>query len=263
MVPPTEIFLRFAEQLADAARAITGKYFRRELVVTRKADASPVTVADRETERCLRRLIEEHYPDHAIVGEEEGSSGTSSWRWIIDPIDGTKSFLSGFPVYCTLIALFHDQRPFLSLLDMPVLDERFTATHDRFSQMNGTILHTRQTSSLNQALCYSTDPEMFTAVQQQRLAPLRDSLCMQRYGGDGYLYAMLAAGWIDLVVEADMKPYDYLPLILIVEQAGGVISDWAGKPLTSQSTGEILAAATPALHQAALELIGSGTARLS
>lgn len=261
MVPPTEVFLRFAEQLADNARTITGKYFRRELVVTRKADASPVTVADRETERCLRRLIHEHYPNHAIVGEEEGSSGTSSWQWIIDPIDGTKSFLSGFPVYCTLIALFHDQQPFLSLLDMPILDERFTATCDRSSEMNGTILRTRRTSRLEQALCYSTDPEMFTEIQKQRLAPLRDSLSLQRYGGDGYLYAMLAAGWIDLVVEADMKPYDYLPLILIVEQAGGVISDWEGRPLTWQSTGEILAAANPALHQAALEIIAPGNAR--
>lgn len=263
MVPPTGAFLRFAGQLADAARPITGKYFRRKLVVAHKADASPVTVADRETERCLRHLIHERYPDHAIIGEEEGSSGQSSWQWIIDPIDGTKSFLSGFPVYCTLVALFHDERPIVSLLDMPRLDERFTAAHDRPSRMNGATLRTRRTREPDEALCYSTDPTMFTKVQKKRLAPLCARLALHRYGGDGYLYAMLAAGWIDLVVEAAMKPYDYLPLILIVERAGGVISDWEGEPLTLKSSGEILAAATPELHEAALDLLGAQNARFS
>ncbi len=258
MLPPGGEFLRFAHELADAARTITGQYFRRPLAFTHKADDSPVTVADRETENHLRRLIRSRYPGHAIIGEEAGSSGKSSWQWILDPIDGTKSFLSGFPVYCTLIALLHDERPLLSVVDMPRLDERFTATRDDSSRMNGAPVKTRATSELENALCYSTDPAMFTAPQKKRLAPLRERLALQRYGGDGYLYAMLAAGWIDLVIEADMKPYDYLPLILLIERAGGVISDWEGKALTLESKGEILASATSSLHEAAVRRLQMG-----
>ncbi len=252
MLPPAEPFLRFAEQLADRARETTLHYFRQPLTIDSKADASPVTIADRQTEATLREMISARYPDHAILGEEHGISGDSDWQWILDPIDGTKSFISGFPIYCTLIALLYQGRPILCLIDMPVLKERFIATAEGDSQLNGQPIHTRQTSELTHAICYSTDPIMFSHTQQNRLEPLRQQLAMQRFTGDGYLYGMLAAGWIDLVIEADMKPYDFLPLVLVVERAGGVITDWEGQPLTLASDGNILAAATPALHQAAL-----------
>lgn len=255
MLPPTEEFLHFANEMADAARRITLAHFRTPLEIAVKKDHSPVTNADKETEHALRAMITARYPEHAIIGEEEGITGDSDWQWIIDPIDGTKSFMSGFPVYCTLIALLYQGQPLLNIIDMPKLDERFTATHEQATLCNGKPIHARKTTALANAICYSSEPGMFTAEETQQLAPLRAQIALQNYGGDGYLYAMLSSGWIDLVVESDMKPHDYLPLILIVEQSGGCISDWQGKPLTLESKGQVLAAATPALQQLALAAI--------
>lgn len=251
-------YLSFAHFLADEARKITTAYFRQPLDIISKEDTSPVTVADRETEAKLRELIMAHYPDHTIIGEEWGTNArASSWQWIIDPIDGTKSFISGFPVYCTLIALMYKNITVVSVIDMPQLNERFSAQLHGDAHFNGKKIVCKKNTDITKAICYSTDPSMFTAIQMQRIQQLQQRIGLQRYSGDGYLYAMLAAGWIDLVVEADMKPYDYLPLVRIVEQAGGVITDWAGHPLTMQSNGEILAAANLELHQQALKLLSA------
>lgn len=242
----------FAHTLCDEAAVITQRHFRRPLTIDHKSDASPVTIADRDCEAHLRERIRTRYPDHAILGEEFGASGDSEWQWIIDPIDGTRSFISGFPTYATLIALLHHQQPVLNIINMPALGERFTATTEQTSQFNGQPIHTSTTTELAQARLQSTDPHMFTPEQWARRQQLIPHVALERFNGDGYLYAMLAAGWIDLVVEADLKAHDFLPVMLLVQQAGGIISDWSGQALTPQSNGEILAAATPALHQAAL-----------
>lgn len=252
MLPPSEEYLAFASTLCDKARTITGKYFRQLIDVKDKNDNTPVTVADQETEMILRKMITSAYPEHAIIGEEYGNSGKSALQWVIDPIDGTRSFISGFPIYCTLIALLYQDEVLLSIIDMPQLNERFTAAHDKNTNLNGKPIHTSKQTNLKKATVFSTDPGMFTPEQfAQRQALTR--LCkLERWSGDGYLYAMLAAGWIDLVIEADLKPYDFLPLQRIVEQAGGVISDWQGKPLTRHSNGEVLACANRILQEQAL-----------
>lgn len=256
MPNPTEL-LPFVQQLSDKAANITLRHFRQSIDVMQKKDASPVTIADQDTEAMLREHILAQFPNHAIIGEEFGQSGDSEWQWVIDPIDGTRSYISGFPTYATLIALLHNQQPILSVIDMPALSERFIAIRNHPTTLNGQQISVSSTTVLQNAKLQSTDLGMFNTQQWQQRQTLAQHVALDRFNGDGYLYAMLAAGWIDLVVEADLKAHDFLPLLLIVEQAGGVITDWSGKPLTAESNGEVIAAATPALHQAALEQLQS------
>lgn len=159
--------------------------------------------------------------------------------------------MAGFPVYATLIALCHGETPLVNIIDMPALNERFAASAGMPATFNGQTIRTRNLP-LKEALIYSSAPDMFTRGQFARRENLARQCAQSRYGGDAYLYGMLAAGWIDIVIEADMKAHDFMPLVLVVEQAGGVISDWRGKPLTTASNGEILACATRELHAQAL-----------
>lgn len=253
-------FLDFAHQLANVAREITLNYFRQPLTVEGKGDGSPVTIADKQAEAALRERIEKRYPDHGIIGEEHADkSGNSRYEWILDPIDGTRSFISGYPLYGTLICLLEDGNPIVSIIDMPAQDERFYATADTGTRYRKHQHEQGITSSagetLTDALLFSTDYGMFKPQENQQADPLRQAVSMVRYNGDCYLYAMLAAGWIDVVLEADLKVYDFLPLKLVVEQAGGVITDWQGKPLTKNSNGQVLATGNNALHQQALALL--------
>lgn len=251
-------FLDFAQELADSAREITLDYFRRPIAIEGKGDGTPVTIADKTTEQKLRERIAQRYPDHGITGEEQAAkAGDSDYEWILDPIDGTRSFISGYPLYGTLICLLKNGEPIVSIIDMPALDERFyasadTKTYYRKRQYEQSI-STRETENLADAMLFSTDYGMFTAAENAQARALRDAVGLVRYNGDCYLYAMLAAGWNDIVLESDLKPYDYLPLKLIVEQAGGTITDWQGNLLTKNSSGQVLAAGSRALHQKALE----------
>ncbi|WP_218110605.1 histidinol-phosphatase [Ostreibacterium oceani] len=252
--------LDFAHLLADEARSITLDYFRRPLQVTKKSNETPVTVADQTTESRLRQLIELHYPDHSIIGEEHAEKSTqSTYQWVIDPIDGTKNFVAGIPLFTTLIALFKSGQPILSLIDAPAQDERWIASKETPTtyqrQQTTQLVRTRDTTSLDKAILCSTDLSMFSDAENAQVQPLRDTVSLIRYNGDAYLYAMLASGWIDLVLESDLQPYDFLPLRLIVEQAGGSITDWQGNPLTRSSCGQVLASANATLHQQALDKI--------
>lgn len=252
-----EDFLAFAHALADRAREITLSYFRRRVAVDAKADNSPVTIADRLTEQSLREAIAARFPEHGIIGEEHADkSAESCYEWVLDPIDGTRNFISGYPLYGTLVALLENGVPVVSVIDIPAQDERFFASIDRQSSYRkGQIerrINTAENTELAAAVMFSTDYAMFTAAENQRARALREAVNMLRYNGDCYLYAMLAAGWIDVVLEADLKPYDFLPLTLIVEQAGGKISDWQGRALTKYSNGQVLASANADLHRQAL-----------
>lgn len=253
-------FLAFAHELADAAREVTLAYFRQPLTIENKADQSPVTIADKKTEALLREHINRRYPDHGIIGEEQAAqAGAGTYEWILDPIDGTRSFISGYPLYGTMICLLKDGLPIVSVVDIPAQDERFFATADGKTHYrkgdSEPAIHSSPCQHLDQAMLFSTDVAMFNTVEAAQIADLRQTVAMVRYNGDCYLYAMLAAGWIDIVLETDLKVYDFMPLMLIVQQAGGVISDWQGKKLTKNSRGQVLATANPALHQAALSLI--------
>ncbi len=247
--PSPQALLEFAGTLADLARPVALRYFRQPLKVESKADDSPVTVADREIERLLREHIRARFPDHGILGEEYGAEQMASdFVWAVDPIDGTKSFVTGMPTFGTLIALLQDRRPHLGVIDMPALGERWVGLAGQPSTFNGKACRTRAGVPLDSAVLYSTSPEQFAGADQPPYAALSRAVGLHRFGGDCYAYGLLASGLIDAVVEATLQPYDYLSLVPIIEGAGGVVTDWEGRALHIASDGRVLAAATPELH---------------
>ena len=247
---------RFLIELCEQARSIAKRYFRQSVVIEHKADNSPVTQADREIESMLRERIEQRFPDHAILGEEFGSSGkrgSNQPLWVLDPIDGTKNFITGKPIFGTLIGLCLDGLPYVGVIDMHILDERWVALGDGVTWgIQGKSKTSRQTS-LNYASLRATSPDMFNEDERVDFDTLSRDVAFRSFGGDCYSYALLAEGFIDLVVEAKLKAHDFCPLVPVIRGAGGVISDWAGAPLTTASKGQILAAANPTLHTSALQ----------
>ena len=249
-------YLDFAETLASAAGTAIRPHFRQPIAVDAKADRSPVTVADRESELAMRRLIAARYPDHGIIGEEFGRIREGAELvWVLDPIDGTKSFISGVPLFGTLIALLHRGRPILGLIDQPVSGERWIGAAGRPTLLNGNRIRARACAAPAAATLFCSSPTMFKPAEAPRFQRLHDAVRLVRWSADCYAYGLLATGFVDLVVEAAMKPYDYAALIPVVEGAGGLITDWAGKPLTLESDGTVLAAGDAGLHAAALALL--------
>lgn len=252
-----ESFLPLAERLADASGDIVRRYFRADpsdMKVEAKSDETPVTIADRSAEAAMRRLIEEAYPEHGIFGEEFPFARTDAeYAWVLDPIDGTKSFVTGMPIFGTLIALLRNDRPILGIINQPILNERWIGMAGRRTTLNGRPVSTSKVTRLADAAHYSTDPNMFRHGNEWRkvdalLAEVKSS----RYGGDCYSYALLATGFVDVVTESGLKIYDFMPLIPVIEGAGGVITDWNGAALTRESDGHVLAACTPSCHAAAV-----------
>ena len=248
--------VQFVNELADAARAIVGGYFRQPIAVDSKRDATPVTVADRRTERKLRAMIEERFPDHGLVGEEYGTAGGDrSCLWVIDPIDGTRGFITGMPLFGTIIGLLVDGVPVLGVLEMPALAERWIGVSGQPTRLGGVQCCSSACEKLAHASLFATTPAMFSPDERERFEAVSRRATLTRFGADCYAYGLLASGFVDLVVEADMKPHDYLGLVPIVEGAGGVITDWSGAPLGFESPSRVVAAATLALHERALELL--------
>lgn len=244
--------LAFAERLADASRPIIRAAFRTGSRVDWKADASPVTETDRAAEAAIRSLIAEHRPEHGIFGEEHGRSGLDRrYVWVIDPIDGTRSFMTGMPLFGTLIALAESGRPVLGVIDAPATEERWAGAVGIPSRFQGAACRTSGCSELADATLYSTTPDMFTGEAGRRYDALGSAVRQRRFGGDCYQYGLLASGHIDLVVEAGLQPYDHMALAPVIEGAGGVATTWSGAPLSLETDGTLLAAATPALHAAA------------
>ncbi len=244
----------FAMQLAAAARPIAQSWFRTPMEVTIKADTSPVTRADREIESCLRDLINRHHPDHGMLGEETGGDLSRRFTWVIDPIDGTKSFICGVPLFGTLIALLDNGRPCLGLIDMPMLDERWVGG-DGIATFNGKAARTSGCRALHRARLFATLSDRITGPTAQAISGLAQRVALRRPGADCYAYGLLASGHCDLVVEVGLQLYDVMALVPVIEGAGGVITDWQGAPLAAGFDGCVLAAATPALHAQALTLL--------
>ena len=244
--------IALAEKLADAAGAIVRRHFRQPIAVDDKADLTPVTIADRAAEAAMRTLIEKSFPAHGIIGEEQGRLREGAeWVWVLDPIDGTKNFISGIPLFGTLIALARNGRPVLGVIDQPVLRERWLGIAGRATTMNGAPVRSRACAALERATLYSTSPDMFRGADAARFERLRSRVKLARYGADCYAYAQLASGFIDLVVERDLKPYDYCALAPVVAGAGGTMCDWEGRALDLGSDGRVIAAGDPALLAAA------------
>lgn len=262
-IRPASSELAFAAEVADLVAPIALAHFRKPLQVDHKGDDSPVTIADRSIEATVRARIAATYPAHGILGEEEGPHQLDSEAiWVVDPIDGTKSFVTGHPLFGNLLALLMRGRPVLGQIDMPALGERWQGMAGQASTFNGAPCRTSGCTALAEAQAYTTDPNLFRG----RLAAVHEALVgsvrLVRYGGDCYSYGLLASGHCDLVLETGLQPYDYLPLVQIIEGAGGVITDWTGAPLGLQSSGEVLASATPALHHAMLDRLAAATAPL-
>jgi histidinol phosphatase-like enzyme (inositol monophosphatase family) len=249
-------FVQFAHGVADAARRPSLHYFRAGPELHIKADGSPVTVADRETERVIRDLLSRSYPQHAVVGEEHGwTPSDQPYTWVVDPIDGTKSFLAGAPTFGMLLALLYDGAPVLGIIDIPALDERWCGVAGQAASMNGRPAKTGCCTAVEQAVLTIISPDKLEGGERPAVDALSCVARVRRYSSDGYSHALLASGYVDMVVAVGQQPFDYLAVVPVVEGAGGCISDWAGKPLGLESDGRILVTATPELHREALNVL--------
>jgi len=251
--------LRVANALADAARGVALPYFRSDLTAENKDPAAfdPVTIADREAEQAMRAILARERPDDAIIGEEFGSkAGKSDLTWVLDPIDGTRAFISGAPSWGILIGLVTKSGPILGIIDQPFTGERFCGAFGQASLTHSETSHvirTRRGRSLSQAILFSTYPEVGSPIERQGFEAVSARVRLTRFGLDCYAYALLAMGQIDLVIEADLNSYDVCGPIGVIEAAGGIVTDWQGHP--AHEGGRILAAGSPELHAEALALL--------
>ncbi len=250
----TDKHIEVAIQAADAAREITLKYFRQSLDIIQKLDDSPVTIADKETEYLIRNIIKTAFPEHGFYGEETGQSDIDKdWTWVVDPIDGTASFSTGKPTFGTLIALCYQGKPQLGIIDHAALDDRWIGIKGQKTSYNGRLVQTNPNNTkLANATAYTTTPRMFTSDTLPRYEAVANQCKFTIFGADCMAYGLVASGFTDLIIEADLKPYDFMAVAPVIEGAGGVISDWEGKPITLKTGDKILASANPKLHQAAL-----------
>ncbi len=247
-------FISFANELADIAGSIIRPLFRTPVAIDTKADASPVTIADRNAETAMREAIMRRYPDHGIWGEEFGQHNMDAkYCWVLDPVDGTKSFISGITTFGTLISLTRLGVPVLGVIDQPIQKERWVG-HEGGTTLNGLAVKVRECESVTKATFSSTSPYLFGGHERVCEA-LRTRAAYTVFGYDCYAYAQLASGHIDLVVECGLKPHDFCALRAVVEGAGGIMTDWQGNPLTLASDGKVVAAGDKRMHEQALALI--------
>ena len=242
-------FIELAERLAAASGAVIRDHFRTPFAIDRKSDATPVTIADREAERVMRELIADSYPDHGILGEEHGNDRVDAEMvWVLDPIDGTLSFIAGKPIFGTLISLTRNGAPILGVIDQPINGERWIGAAGMQTIFNGAPAATRPCAVLDQAMLNTTSPDLFEGDDLARFRKIAAASREVLYGGDCYAYGLVASGFVDLVVEVDLKPYDYCALAPVVEGAGGAMTDWRGAKLTLDSDGRVVASGDPVLH---------------
>lgn len=249
-----------AHQLADAARAVILPYFRNPTLISENKLAEgfdPVTEADRAAERAMREILGVSRPKDTIVGEEYGTTpGSSGVTWVLDPIDGTRGFMSGTPTWGVLIAVSDANGPFFGMIDQPYVGERFVGSADGAhvtSPHGHTILQTRAPRSLSGAIVFTTFPEVGTPQEGAAFKRVSDQANLTRYGMDCYAYALLAAGQIDLVIEAGLQPYDIQAPIAVIQAAGGIVTDWNGGP--AHEGGRVVAAANAQIHSEALDIL--------
>ncbi len=239
--------IELAGRLADAARTAIRPYFRAEHGLEVKDDASPVTLADKAAEAAMRRLLIAERPMDGIIGEEEEArKGTSGRTWVLDPIDGTRSFIAGRPIYGTLIALIEGGWPLMGVIDQGILHERWLGVVGQPTTLNGKPATTRRCRDVADALLATTSPALFDDGQLHAFEHLDAQVRSTVLGGDCYNYACLASGHLDIVVEAGLKLHDFAALVPVVEGAGGRMCDWSGDPLHAGSLGEVIAAGDPA-----------------
>ena len=254
--PSPQNLLEAALEISESASAIPLRHFRSGLAVEDKPDESPVTVADRQTEEHITRAILERFPSHGIFGEEFGRKlSDGPYTWIVDPIDGTRSFISGSPLFGTLLGVVRDGRAEAGVIRMPALGEWFAGCRGGAATWNGETVRCRPSPPLADARVFINEAERIMRHDGDLLARLMAAGRFMRFANDCYAFGLLAAGQIDVVVDFDLKPYDYMPCVPVVEAAGGVITDWNGEPLGLDSDGAIVAAGSRRLHEAMLKVL--------
>ncbi|MCB8873551.1 inositol monophosphatase family protein [Acidisoma silvae] len=251
-------FLPVALAAADAAAVAVRPYFRVGLQADAKADDSPVTLADRAAEQAMRAVLAAHCPDHGIIGEEFGGTetGQSGFTWVLDPIDGTRAFITGRTTFGTLIALLQDGVPVIGIIDQPITGERWVGVAGRPTEFTGPLggkAACRPCPDLGRAELSCTSPDIFSDDTRPRFERLRAATLRTSWGGDCYAFGLLALGQIDLIVEDDLKPWDWAALVPVVTGAGGSITDWAGAPLRLGCSGQVIALGDPSLLPAVIQ----------
>ncbi len=239
-----------AHAALDAAAQAIRPHFRTPLAADTKSDESPVTIADRNAEMAMRAVLEARFPDHGIIGEEFPNLRESArYRWVLDPVDGTRAFITGRPIFGTLIALLDGDTPILGLIDQPITNERWIGIHGQPTQFRGPYGKpgARPCPTLADAELSCTSPDLFTSAQRPAFDRLRQSARRVTYGGDCYAYALIALGLIDAIVEPGLKLWDWAALVPVIEGAGGLVRDWQGHPLTPASDGNVIAVGDPSL----------------
>ncbi len=255
MTCPVE-FIDLAHRLADAAGEVIRPLFREKLDIISKDDMSPVTIADRNAELAMREIIEAEFPEHGIYGEEHGQVRTDAdYVWVLDPIDGTHSFVSGLPTFAILIGLTYKGKPVMGLMDQPISNERWVGANGK-ATLNGEPIQSNAASTdMASASLFSWGIELLESDRGEDYGRLMKAAGRKRFGYDSYAYGSLALGFVDIVADFDMKPFDYCALVPIVEAAGGVVTDWDGNPLMLDTPGYVLASANKELHDQALSLL--------
>lgn len=250
--------LETAKEIQKAAAVTALKHFRSQLHIDFKSDESPVTAADLAIERAARARIQTNFPDHEVLGEEYGAGDlTKDHVWVIDPIDGTRSFISGHPVFGFLLAYYGKGQNRLSMVAMPALNEIFIGQPGKGASLNGRPITCSKETALSKAILYINEGEKILAEAPEVYGKLVQSGHTRRFAYDCYPHALLAAGLVDCVVDYDLKPFDFLPLAGLIEAAGGVITDWQGNKLSFNSDGRVISAATTGLHQELLDILSS------
>jgi inositol-phosphate phosphatase / L-galactose 1-phosphate phosphatase / histidinol-phosphatase len=250
-------FVTLGLRLTEISRPILRKYYRRKIDIIDKDDASPVTQADRECEAAMREAIAKEYPAHGIIGEEFGpDKPKAEFVWVLDPLDGTRSFVTGRPTFGTLISLAQSGQPILGIIDMPILSDTWLGATGHATRLNGAEIKARPCADMAGAYLTFSSPQMFKGADRAKFDTLVSRTKSVTFGGDCYQYGMVATGFIDLVVELGLGVYDFMALVPILAGAGAHIADWRGKPLTLSSGGDVVAASDRRLLDQALAILG-------
>ncbi|MCC6717758.1 MAG: histidinol-phosphatase [Acetobacteraceae bacterium] len=253
--------VRGAEAAADVAGAVIRPFFRAGVASDLKSDASPVTIADRTAEQAMRAVLSERFPGHGILGEEFGLQNPGSeLRWVLDPIDGTRAFITGRPSFGTLIGLLDGDTPIIGIIDQPITGERWVGARGMATTFRGPFggrAATRACASVGQAELGATTPDMFRGADAAAWARLTRAAGRTYYGGDCYTYGLVALGQVDISVDATMNVWDWTALVPVVEGAGGRVTDWQGNPLRPDGDGRTVAVGDPALLAQVLDILAS------
>ena len=258
MASPYDEYLNFANLLADESENIIFNYFRKKIHIKNKEDNSPVTIADQKVELRIRELINSKFPSHGILGEEyESFKIDSEFVWVIDPIDGTRSFIAGHKDFGTLIALLYKNKPVIGIINCPAHKERWIGIENQQTTLNNKLISTSSIKKIEESYMFTSGIYFDEPILRNGFEKIKNKSRYYRLGGDCYMYGMLASGLIDVVIEDTLKPHDYMALINVIEGAGGKVSDKFGKDININSDGSLVASCNKSIHKDLISIINS------